>query len=277
MSSWSLITAPAVEPITLAELKTHLGMDPGGPSVLTANWTVATKTLSQTGAFSTYTWSSGDQINITTGTGITAYGWYEIGGKTDNDAITLTTNLAAGDLSNSDIESAEAAQDTYLNTLITAARQYVDEYLWRALINQTWELRLATWSNPIKIPRPRLQSITSGYPKYYDTASVQQTLSSDVYELDTASEPGFLRLKYGQSFPTCRGHADDILIRYVAGYGAAGSDVPQAIRHAIKLWAAQLFEHREPVVVGTITAKVPMCVESLLAPYRCNDLQAEYG
>lgn len=273
--SWSLITAPSVEPITLNELKSHLRIDPGGPSVATANWTVATKTLTQTGAFTQYTWASGDQINITAGTGITA-GWYEIAGKTDNDNVTLTTNLAAGDLSNSDIESAEAAQDTYLNTLITAARQYVEEYLWRALIDQTWELRLATWSNPIKIPRPPLQSMTADFPKYYDTASVQQSLASSVYELDTASEPGFVRLKYGQSFPTCRGHADDVLIRYVAGYGAAGSDVPQPIRHAIKLWAAQLFEHREPVV-STITAKVPMCVESLLAPYRANDLQAEYG
>lgn len=274
--SWSLITAPSVEPITLAELKSHLGIDPGGPSVSTANWTVATKTLSQTGAFTQYTWASGDQINITGGTGITP-GWYEIASKTDNDNIMLTTNLAAGDLSNSDIESAESAQDTYLNTLITAAREYVEEYLWRALITQTWELRLSTFANPIKIPRPPLQSITADYPKYYDTAGVQQVLSSDVYELDTASEPGFLRLKYGQSFPSCRGHDDDVLIRYVAGYGAAGSNVPQAIRHAIKLWAAQLFEYREPVVIGTTAAKLPLCVESLLAPYRCNDLQAEYG
>jgi hypothetical protein len=32
--------------------------------------------------------------------------------------------------------------------------------------------------------------------------------------------------------------------------------------------AANLFEFREPIVVGTIITKVPFAVESLLGPYR---------
>jgi uncharacterized phiE125 gp8 family phage protein len=275
MGSWTLQTAPTVEPITLAEVQSHLDIEGSpGPTVTGADWTVATKKLTETGAFTTYTWALGDQIYITSGTGVTT-GWYEVAGKTDNDNITLTTALAAGDLANSDIVSGEAAQDTYLNTLITAAREHVEEHLWRALITQTWDLYLTSFKNPIRIPRPPLQSVT--HVKYYDTASVQQTLSTDVYELDTASEPGFVRLKYGQSWPTCRGHDDDIVIRFVAGYGDAGSDVPRAIRHAVQLWAAQLFDHQTPVVVGTITARVPDSVNALLAPHRCNDFLADFG
>lgn len=274
MPSWTLQTAPSVEPITLAELKSHLGIEgTPGPVVTGADWTVASRTLTETGAFTTYTWASGDEIYIESGTGVTT-GWYEVASKTDNDNIVLTTNVAAGNLSNSDIVSGEAKEDTYLNTLITAARQHVEEVTWRALITQTWDLKLTSFSSPIKIPRPPLVSVT--HLKYYDTSSVQQTLSTDYYELDTASEPGFVRLKYNQTWPTCRGHDDDIEIRYVAGYGAA-SAVPRTIRHAIQLWAAQLYERREPVVVGTITARVPDTVHALLAPYRCNDFLAEFG
>jgi uncharacterized phiE125 gp8 family phage protein len=275
MGGWTLQTAPSVEPITLAELKTHLGIEGSpGPTVTGANWTVATKKLTETGAFTTYTWASGDQIYIESGTGVTT-GWYQVAGKTDNNNITLTIALAAGDLSNSDIVSGEAAQDTYLNTLITAARQHVEEHLWRALITQTWDIYLTSFRSPIRIPRPPLQSVT--HVKYYDTSSVQQTLADTVYELDTASEPGFVRLKYGQSWPTCRGHDDDIVIRFVAGYGAAGSAVPRAIRHGIQLWAAQLFEQRVSVVTGTIATRIPDSVHALLTPYRCNDFIADFG
>lgn len=275
MPSWKLQTAPTVEPVTLAELKVHLGIEGSpGPTISAADWTVATKKLTETGAFTRYTWASGDEIEITSGTGVTT-GWYEVASKVDNDNITLTTNVAAGDLSNSDIVSGEAAQDTYLNTLITAAREHVEELTWRALINQTWDLKLTSFSNPIKIPRPPLGTVT--HLKYYDTASVQQTLATTYYELDTASEPGFVRLKYGQSWPACRGHHHDIEIRYVAGYGATASAVPRGICQGILLWAAQLYERREPVVVGTIASKVPDSVHALLAPYRCNDLLAEFG
>jgi uncharacterized phiE125 gp8 family phage protein len=174
----------------------------------------------------------------------------------------------------------ETDEDAYLDELITAARQHVEEITWRALINQTWDLTFSSWpSGPIRIPRPPLQTVagdSDSYVKYYDTAGVQQTLATTVYELDTASEPGYVRLKYGQSWPSCRGHDDDIVIRYVAGYGAAAASVPRSLRQAIQLMAAQWFEHREPVVLGTIATPIPMTVESLLAPYRCNDFTGTF-
>ncbi len=57
-------------------------------------WTVATKTLTKTGAFSSYTWASGDQISVTAGTGVTA-AWYEIASKTSDDAIVLKEEIAS--------------------------------------------------------------------------------------------------------------------------------------------------------------------------------------
>lgn len=56
-------------------------------------WTVATKTLTATGDFSSYTWASGDHISVTGGTGVTA-AWYEIASKTSDDAIVLKEEIA---------------------------------------------------------------------------------------------------------------------------------------------------------------------------------------
>jgi hypothetical protein len=57
-----------------------------------ANWTDATKTLTQTGAFANYVWRSGDLITITAGTGVTA-GQYVIASRVDDDSIVLSTDI----------------------------------------------------------------------------------------------------------------------------------------------------------------------------------------
>lgn len=67
-----------------------------------ATWTSATKTLTQTGAFTNYTFYSGDTIELTDGTGLTA-GEYQIASRTSANAITLTNDCDATDGS-TDIE-----------------------------------------------------------------------------------------------------------------------------------------------------------------------------
>ena len=58
-------------------------------------WTEATKTLTKTGAFTSYTFVAGDTIAVTAGTGATA-GTYTIASRTSNNAIVLTTSIGAG-------------------------------------------------------------------------------------------------------------------------------------------------------------------------------------
>ncbi len=65
-------------------------------AIASGTWTAATKTLTKTGAFSSYTWASGDQISVTGGTDVTV-AWYEIGSKTDSDSIILKTSIADAD------------------------------------------------------------------------------------------------------------------------------------------------------------------------------------
>lgn len=70
----------------------------------TATWTNSggEATLTATGAFSSYSFLAGDEIQVTDGTGATT-GVYKIASKTDSDDIVLDGSLSASDLATGDI------------------------------------------------------------------------------------------------------------------------------------------------------------------------------
>lgn len=147
--------------------------------------------------------------------------------------------------------------DTYIGTLITAARQAVEEYTRRALITQTWELALdeAPCGDVIELPRPPLATVT--HVKWYDDSDTETTISSSTYYVDLYAEPGKVKLRIGDVWPD-QGDlrtANGILVRYTAGYGAA-SDVPQAIRAGVKETVRAYYDGDTAVGVVPESAKV---------------------
>jgi len=158
--------------------------------------------------------------------------------------------------------------DEVLRALVAAARQYVEGYTGRALVNQTWELRFDQFPLYIDLPKAPLASVTS--ITYIDIEGNTQTLASSAYQVVASSgdfsQPGRIFQAYNQTWPSSRGHIDDVRVRYVAGYGTP-DDVPYAIKAAIKLMTAHLYENREATVVGTIAAEMPLSIRNLLAPF----------
>ncbi len=135
------------------------------------------------------------------------------------------------------------ADDARITSLIKTARRICEQFSNRAFITQTLLAYLDDFpADEIELPMPPLVSI--GSIKYTDTDGNQQTVSADVYTLDTAAEPGIVRLKYNQSWPTTRGDANNVIIEFTAGYGDA-SKVPEEYKDAIKLQAEYLYEHCE--------------------------------
>lgn len=96
--------------------------------------------------------------------------------------------------------------------------------------------------------------------QYVDANGTAQTLASTYYELGVVNGMGVLRLKYGQSWPTTRDHADAVIVTYKAGFGAAASDVPSMIRRWIKARAAWLYANRDG-------EEYPFVFNGLLIPY----------
>jgi len=82
-----------------ARLRTRASIDLTG-----ATWTEATKTLTKTAAFASYTWLEADTLDLTDGTGATA-AFYEVTSRTSDDAIVLATSIGSAADGQTDIEA----------------------------------------------------------------------------------------------------------------------------------------------------------------------------
>lgn len=68
-----------------------------------ASFAQASNTLTKAGAFSSYTWASGDIIYVSGGSGVQA-GWYTVASKTDANSIVLATSIMKeGEVDPSDV------------------------------------------------------------------------------------------------------------------------------------------------------------------------------
>lgn len=190
--------------------------------------------------------------------------------------------------------------DADVTLLITTARQHVEQsHLKRALLTQTWKLSLTNWpgrdylnwpqsfssridqyyrNNYIKLPLPRLQSVTS--VNYMDSSGNQKSMSNanftttvaNGYNVITTMEPGRIVLPFSQVWPT------DILmpgapidITYVCGFTSMGDlqnwEGYGPTIHAIKLLIVDCWENRLPPA----DSKLNETLAGWLAPYRIYD------
>lgn len=170
-----------------------------------------------------------------------------------------------------------ADEDTLIDTLVTAARMRVEEYLQRALIDTTFTMTLddfgpnvAWWPRSflaadIRLPRNPVSSVDE--IRYIDDSGTQQTLAASEYRVDTSSLVARLTPAYAETWPTTRPVTNAVEIDFTAGYGASATDVPAPIRQAIKIIVSTQFDYRQALSDVTVS-EVPMQVEYLLGPYR---------
>jgi len=157
--------------------------------------------------------------------------------------------------------------DDYITGLIKVAREQVENFCSLQLITQTWEAYYPGWgSGEMELPFHPVQSVTS--VEYTDLDGNEETFSSDEYILDSISEPCFITLADGCSFPAATlAKVNPVKITVVCGYGAAGSAVPGPICQAIKILVADMYENREQTLIGSIQSEFP-AVSRLLADFR---------
>ena len=152
--------------------------------------------------------------------------------------------------------------DAHLKTLMESATRHIELLSRQQLITQTWRVTGCNWPGSIiELPKRPLQSVTS--VKYTDSAGDQQTVDSSLYTVDTDATPGRIILNHNETWPSNRGHFNDIEIIFVCGFGDEGSDVPDTLKHAIKMMVSHWNENREAIIVGTITAVTPFAVKDL--------------
>jgi uncharacterized phiE125 gp8 family phage protein len=143
--------------------------------------------------------------------------------------------------------------DALITAYIIAARQYCEKRLARVLVRTSFSYSFARFpSDKIVIPKAALISVES--ITYFDisTSPNVQTVATSVYDVDTGVCPGEVYLKYGQNWPTSRGHRNDITINFTAGYADTVSSprdydeqVPYPVKQAMLLFIGGYFLNRE--------------------------------
>lgn len=174
------------------------------------------------------------------------------------------------------MEEGETIEDEYIESIIIkAAREGVELITGRALLNQTWSYYLNEWpdGNEIKLPRPPLiWTVANSYITYTDSDGTVHTFENAGppvtydYDVDTDSEPGRIVLKYGESWPSATLQPmNPIRIYYDCGWKDP-EDVPAMLKAAILLTASDMYENREPTLIG-VSAQTLKTLDRILYNY----------
>jgi len=165
--------------------------------------------------------------------------------------------------------------DTYIGTLITAAREWCEQYLDRTLVHTQWVMRFDRFppsgEEPVELPRPPM--VTSGTATavsvtFTSEAGATSTYSTSQYRVDRNATPGAIKPIYGSTWTPHLEDDNSISVTWWAGYGAAGSSVPATIRHAMLMLVGHWYENRSSVLVGSISKEMEFAVISLLDSQR---------
>lgn len=150
--------------------------------------------------------------------------------------------------------------DDQINALIEAARQQWEHDTQAYLIEQTWRLRLPGFYEFQFSHRPvtAVSSVT-----YFDTGNTSQTLSSSIYQLDTANNR--FRLAHDQDWPDTEGRWDAVTVNYTLGEHAAATTVPEIAKQAMKLLIGHYFENRDMLMTDAMMSL--RAYESLVRRY----------
>lgn len=153
-----------------------------------------------------------------------------------------------------------------LSELIDTAEDYLDGpsgILGRALVDQTWSARLASWPSVFVLPVEPVRSVVI---TYVDQAGASRTLAGDQYRLvqplDAAPQ---IQWASGVSLPALAVSDYPIEINMLAGFGSP-TEVPPAIQRAALMMVEHWFANRGVMADGR--QEMPLAASALLARYR---------
>ncbi|WP_378943684.1 head-tail connector protein [Mesorhizobium sp. ANAO-SY3R2] len=162
-----------------------------------------------------------------------------------------------------------SSEDALIGGLIRAAREDVERTTGMALIDQTWRLVLDDWpaDNCVDLTRHPIRQIVS--VTTFGSEGEASVVNPADYQLDSLSRPA--RLHFARAQERLRA-MNGVEIDFRAGFGEAGTDVPDLLKRAILLLVAHWYEFRAGFGPDEQPVSYPGGYDRLLAGYRARRL-----
>ena len=164
----------------------------------------------------------------------------------------------------------ETQFDTYLNRILIAGQEVVENYIGEYLSSTTIVAYYPRFHDRLSLPQQFVSAITS--VAFTDDAGMSQTIASSRYLLDSSNNPPVVALRRSQfdGWTTSSLNTDidnPIRVTYTAGIPDIGV-FDEAIRHAVILICSSMFRDRENYTLGSIPRHLPLSAERILLPLK---------
>lgn len=146
-----------------------------------------------------------------------------------------------------------------INSLISAAREFIENYTLLKLLPQTVTEQFDEFINPLELSCAPLRSVTS--VTYLNTEG-QSVPTGDIYKSQEYSLLPRLVLKSNENWPTVTNEKSAISVVYIVGFDDAAA-VPEILKSAMLLMISHWYENRQDTV-----RRMPTMVEFMIRPYR---------
>lgn len=256
----NLKTAPTVEPTSLAEAKLHLKVDGGEDNALITALIKTARRLAEAEtkrAFITQTWqmyldSAPAEINIP---------------KAPLQSIESVKTIYA---TQSTVDQNSASGQALLYVAATSGFSVGDTVVVNRRGDREEDLIILSIQEDVSL------TMTTNLTETHTAVQADRVeryalVAAERYDVDCSSgSPGRVMLREGFNWPIHRNFAS-FIVEFKAGYGDAGSDVPEALKEGVLQLIAHLYENRG-AQEGTPAARriqnLPAGVAVLLSSYK---------
>ena len=160
--------------------------------------------------------------------------------------------------------------DALIGTIISSAREYVENFTGYQLLSATYTQYLDKFPNKntaIELLMNPVSAVT--HVKYYDSDNTLQTWNTSNYDTDLKGKPARITLANDATFPTVYDRTNAVEIKFVAGYAStSATGFPKQLLNAMYLIIGHLYENRQDVIVGSIVTEMKKGADSILRQYR---------
>ncbi len=164
---------------------------------------------------------------------------------------------------------AHDSEDALISGLIKAARAEVEAQTGMALIDQSWRLAMDCWPHDglVRLRRHPVKEILS--VTVYGEEGEAAVLDSASYQADLVTRPARLHFT---SPPAPERRLNGIEVDFTAGFGEAGTDVPDLLKRAVLMLVAHWYEFRATYGAQDQPVSIPPGFDRLIAGYRTGRL-----